>query len=54
MDTIAWFGFPPEGFVEGGGFLEDVEIGHGARPDKTIIRAWERVRGLVCVVCVGG
>ena len=50
MDAVAGFGFPPKSFVEGGGFLKDVEIGHGARPDKTIIRARERVG----VACVGG
>ena len=50
MDTVAGFGFPPKSFVEGGGFLKDVEIGHGARPDKTIIRAREREG----VACVGG
>jgi hypothetical protein len=50
VDTIAWFGFPPKSFVEGGGLLKDVEIGHGVRPDKTIIRAWVAVG----VVCGGG
>jgi len=49
MDTVAGFGFPPKSFVEGGGFLKDVEIGHGARPDRTIIRARERV-GVACGV----
>jgi hypothetical protein len=43
MDAVICFGFPPEGFVEGGGFLENVEIGHGARPNTTIIRACGRL-----------
>jgi len=29
VDTVVGFGSPPEGFVEGGGFLEDLEGGHG-------------------------
>jgi hypothetical protein len=41
MHAITWFAFPPERFVKGGGFLKDVQIGHGARPGKNSIRAWE-------------
>jgi hypothetical protein len=41
MHAITWFAFPPERFVKGGGFLKDVQIGHGARPDKNSIRAWQ-------------
>jgi hypothetical protein len=44
MDAVAGFGFPPKSFVEGGGFLKDVEIGHEARPDKTIIRVYAHGR----------
>jgi hypothetical protein len=29
VDAIVGFGSPPEGFVEGGGCLEDLEVGHG-------------------------
>ncbi len=42
MNAVARFGFPPEGFVKDGGFLKDVQVAHGARPDKNSIRAWER------------
>ena len=52
MDAVAGFRFPPKSIVEGGGFLKDVKIGHGARPDKTIIRARERL-GTPCVGCLG-
>ena len=41
MHAITWFAFPPERFVKGGGFLKDVQIGHGARPGRNSIRAWE-------------
>jgi len=30
VDAVVGLGSPPEGFVEGGGFLEDWEVGHGA------------------------
>ena len=30
VDAVVGFGSPPEGFVEGGGFLEDGNVGHGA------------------------
>ena len=55
MDAVACFGFPPEGLVEGGGFLKNVEIGHGARPDTSIIRAREREGATVCALrLIGG
>jgi hypothetical protein len=30
VDAVVGFGSPPEGFVEGGGFLEDGNVGHGS------------------------
>ena len=41
MHAITWFAFPPERFVKGGGFLKDAQTGHGARPGRNSIRAWE-------------
>ena len=40
MEAAIGIGRPPEGFVEGGGFLEDLQFGHGLRLLK-LVYAWE-------------
>ena len=46
MDTVAGFGFTPKSFVEGGGFLKYVEIGHGASRQDHYTRTGDSGRGL--------
>jgi hypothetical protein len=43
VDTVVGFGSPPEGFVEGGGFLEDLEVGHGGCV-LGLVYAWGGIR----------